>query len=261
MLASFVIPCHTARIDNLLHTIKFLIRDHRSVVEWSDLSIEFQDNYEALPIEQINELETLREEFHRSSITSHNIKQMNLPYLVNSGVEGAETDRIFVLESDRILEANYFKWALKELREGVQITCKNMRKLTKPATEEEILNFKYEFKSESRSETNEIGMRNMWSGNTAILKSDFFRTGQMDERYIGYGWADSDMTNRTKVAGIQSIFRHEMELHLWHPSATYGSGDQKQQFIDNGLRFCKKWEQPLPDWFRAEIAQHKKVVL
>lgn len=190
-----------------------------------------------------------------------NLPCMQLPFVTNFGVKKTISDKIIILESDRILPAGYFAEVLKELRSGVQITCRNMKKLQKPATDDEIIAGTFESVDEYRSESNNIGMRNMWSGNTAIWKEDFYRAGCMDEAYHGYGWADSDMTNRMESAGVKSIFRSELELHLWHPPATYGAGDQKQMFINNGLRFCKIWGKPLPDWFRKEIAQHKKVLL
>jgi len=143
----------------------------------------------------------------------------------------------------------------------VCISCTSMKKLMHAATDPEIREQRFQFHDEHRDHRNQLGMRNQWSGNTAICKSDYLRAGRMDETYQGYGWADSDMTNRCSHAGIEAQWRPEIELHLWHPPATYGSGDQKQLFINNGLHFCKTWGVPLPPWFREEIARHKRVML
>ena len=84
----------------------------------------------------------------------------------------------------------------------------------------------------------------------------------MDESYKGYGWGDCDMTFATEAKGIKSIYKEGYtEIHLWHEAATYGSGDQKQMFIDNCLHFCKKWDQPVPRFMKEEIINHKKVKL
>jgi hypothetical protein len=261
MIASFVICFHTARIDNLLQTLRFLIANDREVFENSYLRISCQDNCDSLPAEKLEELEFLREQSHRSAIANFNLPCMQLPYLTNVSVLDAETDKVILLESDRILPPGYFSSILEDLKEGVQITCKNMKKLTSPTSDEQILSGIFDYKDEHRDETNRIGLRNMWSGNTAFWKGDYYKAGQMDESYLGYGWADSDMTNRMAKAGVASVWRPETELHLWHPSATYGEGDQKKMFIDNGLRFCKNWGIALPDWFKEEIAKQKKVML
>lgn len=261
MKASFVIGFHTARIDNLLQTLRFLLADHKDVFIDSYLSLVCQDDCDKLPSSQLEELESLREQSYRSCITNLNLPCMQLPYVTNLGMDDAETEKVVILESDRILPAGYFAAVLDELKPGVQITCRNMKKLTKPATDEEIRAGTFEYIDEHRSEKNEIGMRNMWSGNTALCKSDFLKAGRMDEAYHGYGWADSDMTSAMESVGVQSVFRDELELHLWHPPATYGDGDQKQMFIDNGLRYCKKWNKELPGFLRADIAKKKKVLM
>jgi hypothetical protein len=182
---------------------------------------------------------------------------MQLPRLTNFGVAQCTSDKIIVLESDRILPNGYFDQVIEQLAPGVQITARNVLKLDKPYTDEEIISGSFQFKSEPRTETNEIGTRNMWSGNTAFMKPDFEKSGKMDEEYKGYGWADNDMTATMEKAGVKSIFRTETELHLWHPGATYGKGDQEKMFIDNGIKFCKKWNKPIPLWLREKMAEHK----
>lgn len=264
MEATFVICLHTQRIDNLLQTIRFLIDDHLEVVENSALEVLFQDSYGDLNKNNYEELESLREKFEKSCISSYELNQMRLPFLTNEGVKDADTEKIIILESDRILAKGYFAKVLSELKPGVQITCQSIMKCTAAFSDEEIKNGNFTYKWDIRSKTNEIGRKNIWSGNTAICKSDYMRVGMMDEEYNGYGWADSDMTKVTENANIQSVFVSDPkfnEVHLWHPPLTYGVGDQKQLFIDNGLKFCKKWNVEMPDWFRKEIADHNRVIL
>lgn len=262
MLASFVIGFHTARIDNLLQTLRFLTTDHADIVSESYAEIVCQDDPEtSLPADLWEQLDTIREKFHRSSITSLNLKSMHLPHMINHGVEQAETDKVIILESDRILPAGYFAEVIRDLKPGCQISNSRMRKLLSPASDDDIRTGNFKANDEFRSDINALGQRNMWSGNTAICKCDYFKAGRMDETYTGYGWADSDMTNATTMAGIVSVFKNYDELHLWHPSATYGEGDQKSMFINNGLHFCKKWGVSTPMWFREEIAKHRGIML
>jgi hypothetical protein len=261
MTGSFVICFHTARIENLLQTLRFLVKNHPEVVHDSQLEAVCQDNIDDLPQSQFDELDAIRENFHRSCISSYCIKHMHLPHLTNQAIEHAENDKIVILESDRILPPGYFAKVFDEIKEGVQITCNKMHRLTEPATDEQIANSTYKSVDEYRSHSNQIGQRNAWSGNTAIWRPDWEKAGRMDEAYKGYGWADSDMTWAMEKVGVQTVFRDELELHLWHPPATYGEGHRATMFMENGLYFCKKWNQPIPVFLREEIAKNKKVVM
>ena len=91
-----------------------------------------------------------------------------------------------------------------------------------------------------------------------MLKQDYLDVGSMDESYVGYGFEDHDMTRKLEQNHIQAIFRPEIELHLYHERLTYGSGDQKKMFLDNGLRYCRKWKLPIPDCLRTEINLYKR---
>ena len=251
MKASFIIGFHTKRMDNLAQTLRFLRKNHSDVIKKCELIMVCQDMcYKSWPV-------VAKGEWAKDSLHNLELPCMQLPYVTNFGVNKATSDKIIILESDRILPAGYFESVIDQLEEGIQITTKNMLKLAKETSDEEIVSGIFESKEEHRSDTNEIGLRNMWSGNTAFMKSDFDKSGRMDEAYTGYGWADSDMTYTMENIGVKSIYRDELEYHLWHPSATYGDGDQKQMFIDNGMRICKKWGKSQPDWFRNEIRQHR----
>lgn len=250
MIASFIIGFHSARMDNLTQTLYFLDKYHLETIQECELVLICQDKCE----------EIIKENWKSQQQFNMEAECMQLPIVTNFGINQSQSEKIIVLESDRILPKGYFSSVIAQLKNGVQITTKNMIKFAKPFTNEEIDSKEWkttqDFNHEHRSENNEIGLRNMWSGNTAFMKSDFMNAGKMDESYKGYGWADSDMTYTMEKIGVQSIYRDELELHLWHPSATYGDGDQKQMFIDNGLRFCKKWEKDHPDWFKKEIKNH-----
>ena len=250
MNASFIITFASPRLDNLRQTLRYLYRNHAEVIKKCELITVCQDNCEVAS-------QGFGTHLHYNLET----ECMQLPRLTNFGVDHAHYQKIIVLESDRILPTGYYAEILQQLKAGIQITPKLVWKLDHPYSDEEIAENKFKYTEDARTANNQIGTRNMWSGNTAFMKTDFETAGKMDENYQGYGWADSDMTNAMTAAGIKSIFRPEIELHLWHPATTYGKGNQKQMFLKNGLRFCDKWNEPLPEWFRQELTQHSKSVL
>ena len=251
MEASFIITFASPRLDNLHQTIRFLRRNHSDVIKDCELITVCQDFCELPSVDGFGK------HFHYDL----EVECMQLPKLTNYGVDHCNCKKVVVLESDRILPPGYFAAVLKQLKTGVQISTKHVLKLARSYTDEEIIDNKLEYTEENRTEDNQIGTRNMWSGNTAFMKVDFETAGKMDEGYIGYGWADSDMTNTMKTVGIRSIFRSETELHLWHPSLTYGKGNQDQMFLENGFRFCRKWHEALPEWFRKEVAARGKTII
>jgi len=260
MNISFIIPFHTARFDNLLQTLRFLTKNHNETIKGSELVTVCQDSIEFLANNQTKELSDLSNEFKVNKHFNMEESEMILAKMINVGVRNCSLNKVIVLESDRILPKDYFKNVENEIKPKTCITCKCMKKLTKNANDEEITNESFEYKDEYRSEENHIGLRNMWSGNTAFWRDDFFEADMMDEGYVGYGWADSDMTNKMKEIGVKSIFQDEIELHLWHPSQTYGKTNQKRLFINNGIRYCRKWGIEYPDWFKEEIENHRKLM-
>lgn len=252
MSASFIIGFHTARKDNLLQTLRFLDMWHLSAIQQCELITVCQDK---LNFEIPSQLWMNHKHFNLQ------LEEMSLPIVTNFGINQSAFEKIIILESDRILPENYFSEVIQKLHEGVQITTLKMKKLKNECSDNNICSGEFEFFDEFRSLQNQFGMRNMWSGNTALMKSDFIKAGKMDESYIGYGWADSDMCLAMDKIGVKSIYRDEIELHLWHQSLTYGLNDQKKLFIDNGLRLCRKWDKPIPHVLRQEMAQYRETIL
>jgi len=252
MSASFIIGFHTARKDNLLQTLRFLDRWHFYTIQQCELITVCQDtlNFE-IPSNM----------WFRHKHFDLNLSEMSLPVVTNFGIDQSEFEKIIILESDRILPQNYFSSVIEQLHDGLQITTLNMKKLAKEYVDFEICREEFDYFNESRSPENQLGMRNMWSGNTALMKSDFIKAGKMDESYVGYGWADSDMCLTMEKTGVKSIYRDETELHLWHPPFTYGTVDQKKLFVDNGLRLCRKWNKPFPHTLRQEMAQYRAEII
>jgi hypothetical protein len=259
MHATFVICFHTNRMSNLLQTLRLLDCYHPDVVKECELITICQNSIEFEKQDILNEFEKLTHNFHSAEHCDLDIDEMELSGMTNRGVCKSKFDKVIVLESDRILPSGYFASVIEQIGPKISITCKNMKKLKTEVSDDDIINNNFEYRDEHRSETNELGLRNMWSGNTAFWKKDFFDADKMDEGYVGYGWADCDMTNKMNEIGVKNIFREEIELHLWHPSQTYGKVNPKKLFIQNGIRFCKKWNAAYPEWFKQEIEQHHKI--
>lgn len=248
MRASFVIGFHTARRANLIQTLTFLRNWHPDLIQNCELVTVCQDSISfELPVET----------WGRHAHFDLKLSEMSLPTVTNFGIDKTTSDKIIVLESDRILHPGYFEAVVSQLHDGIQITTSKMQKLTRECSDDEILGCTCPFNWEYRSPENEMCVRNMWSGNTAFMKSDYYKSGRMDESYIGYGWADSDMTLTMESHGVKSIYRDEIEIHLWHEPMTYGTADQKKLFIDNGIRFCRKWDKPYPQLLREEMVNYR----
>lgn len=235
--------------------------DHPDVIADSFFHLVCQDSCDTLQQNYFDELMSLVQKFGKFKVSNLQVENMQLPKLTNFGVSICETEKIVVLESDRIVPTGYYASVFDSLKPGMQVTCQNMRKGKATASDEDIRKGLWMWVAEGRSRKNELGLKNMWSGNTAFCRSDFEKAGRMDESYIGHGWADNDMTETMNSIGIESIYREEIEIHLWHPPFTYGVGDHQQLWINNGLHFCKKWKKPVPAFLQKDIAAKRKIML
>lgn len=247
--ASFVIYYHTRRIDNLLQTLRFLTRWHQPVIEQSELILVCHDR--CGPVES---------EFGRTRNFNLELPEMMLPRQCNFGIRQAESENIILLESDRLLPPGYFDAVLTDLKPKQVITTLRMIRPHRPYSDDDLIADQFERYDEWRSATNETLCRNLFSGNATFKAQDYWEAGGMDEAYVGYGWADHDTTNAMTKIGCQPVFRNEMEIHLWHEPMTYGSVDQKQLFINNGLRYCRKWNVDIPTLLRNEMKQYRRMI-
>lgn len=245
MLATFLIAFHTRRIDNLTQVVRFLSRNHPDVVKESEVIFLCQD-----------QCGVVDNDFATSRMVNLRLVRMEKCKALNHGVHLAQSDKIVVLDSDRILPAGYFSDVLQNLEPGNAVTAKVTHRLKRPFADADIVAGEYDYEYESRSTSNALFSRNLFAGNVALHKTDYWHAGSMDEGYVGYGFEDSDMTMRLSRTGISAIFRPEIELHLYHEGATYGPTDQKKMFLNNGIRYCKNWNLPVPSQLQKEIDQY-----
>lgn len=250
MIASFIIPFPVERLDNVLQTIRFLEFNHSSLINESELILMCQ-----------NRCGQIDSEFAETSLHNLELSCMQKSKLVNFAVKRSVSDIIVILDSDRILPKDYFINVISSLEPKTAVTTKSMKWLTKPANDDDIKNELFEFVYDKRSINNKILDRNFFSGNVVMFKQDYLDTNGMDECYQGYGFEDHDMTNTLLKHNIKLVWRNEEEIHLNHERLTYGTGDQKKMFLNNGLRYCKKWEIPIPAQLQEELDKFTRSII
>ena len=250
MTSSFIIRFHSARHDNLAQLLRFMDLWHENTINQAELITVCQDKFD----KKINS-----EKWASHKHFDLNLIEMNLAYMTNFAVHQTTNEKLVMLDGDRILPAKYFDYVIPRLRKGMQFTTRKILKLTRPHDDQMIsdntINSNCEFRSEQEG-------KNMWSGNTIFMKSDFLNAGGMDELYVGYGFEDNDMTQATQKYGTISIYREkESEIHLWHEPLTYGVAEPKEMYIKNAVRFCKKWSKPLPENVRQDMLDNRKFII
>lgn len=247
MELSFVIYFHSSRLDNLKQMIRLLKR--REDVTHSELVLACQDSCDWIP-----------DGFGASRSLSLGLSQYRKPFLCNRGVEASTGRVVALLDSDRVLPANWFSSAADTVRDGVIITSKNLLWCPRPYTDQEIERGNPELLPDPKSPINELLKKNAFSGNTVMLREDYLKVGGMDESFVSYGFADNDMVENCRKHGMTFVFREEPELHLFHDKYVIMDGQPmpRDQFkaytLLNGLKFCLKWKkqptQPLLELFK-----------
>ena len=201
-MISFVFYFSSKRLDNLHQTLRFLknrdnLDEHEVILVCND---EITSNF-SIPNYKIINL---------------NLQSYNKPKMCNIGVYEASNRIVALLDSDRILPKNYFKHNSKKLNSKEFISTTNLIKLIKDYSDEEIEQNKFEYFEDTKSKKGEILKKNLFSGNTLFFKQDYLDCGGMDESFIGYGFADNDMTLNVISKGYRAIWLKDLEVHLHH---------------------------------------------
>jgi hypothetical protein len=239
MLSSFIISFHSFRIDNLLQTIRFLESNHPDVVAHSELILLCQD-----------QISPIKSSFANTQTVCMHLPNMQKCKAINHGAKLAAANKIILLDSDRILPPGYFLKVLTTLQPKTVVSARTTHRLTRMATDQEIN--EVPFKLEPRKHTN------IFSGNASFYVSDYWAAGGMNEKYIGYGWEDDDMSQRMLHSRANFVYREEIEIHLHHHRDSYGTGDQKIMYLNNGIRFHSEWNLPIEAHLREELNDYTK---
>lgn len=230
MKISFVIQFHSTRKRNLEQALRFL--EKREDLSNSEFILVCQDN--------CNEL-------------IRNIKPINLNLdsyshskLCNEGVKLAKNEIVALMDSDRILPENYFKSIYETIKPKQFVSTWNMYKLKRRYSDMQIKEGKIEKTEDFKSKDNKICEKNLFAGNVVFFKQDYWDAGGMDERYIGYGISDTDMTKTIETKGYEIIWKNDEETHLYHPNTVFWKGKNINKIAElftacNLIRFYKKW--------------------
>lgn len=234
-MISFVIGFSGDRIDNLNQTLRFLYRREQYLHD-AEILLIAQDSYNGLV-----------SPFRDTRIINLNNQTYCRPKMLNIGAREARYENLVLMDSDRILPTNYFYRNLEDLGRKTVITTRRLFRLLAPYTDDEIESERIKSLIDFRSYRIIMGWKNLFSGNTMILRSDYLDTGGMDEEYEGYGYADNDMTMNVRHRGYNIIYRFEDEYHLYHEYQYVYRGklvDPQLRILlsaINMMRFCRRW--------------------
>lgn len=230
-MLSFVCYFHSSRIKNLKQTLRLLFKREKSIGEVILVCNDWTG-----------------EHFEGCDLYNMKMKEYNKPKMCNFGVSKASKDLVALLDSDRILPRGYFDKLNLELKRGQFASCKRMFNITSDCSDEQIETEDFEFAEEERSMTWEVRRKNLFSGNTTFFKKDYLDVGGMDESFVGYGFADNDMTINVVSKGMTPVWSDVVEYHLHHEKSVMEDGglvgfvQYRKTSQSNLNRFLKKWK-------------------
>lgn len=229
---SFVVLFHPSRLSNLLQTIRFIER--RELNLHKEYVLVCQTECENV--------------FCNSKLINMCLKTYHKPKMTNTGVQESSGEIIILLDSDRILPPNYFTNITKTIKHNDVVSTEFLYRLHKNYTDEEIednLIIKY---PDFRSRTNQGRKKNLFSGNTVLMKDFYLSFGGYDESFEGYGFADTDTTKTVEKTG-NIIWLQKEEYHLYHRKNIFSNNESLEDFriytAINALKYFNKWKIPV----------------
>lgn len=229
-MISFVFYFHSGRSENLRQTLRLLFARERSIGE---VILVCNDRTE--------------ESFPGCRVLNMDMGEYRKPVMCNLGVSKACGEVVALLDSDRILPPSYFTRTHRSLREGEFVSCRRMLNLIRPHADSEIDAGNLEFAEEFRSEGWDLWTKNLFSGNTLFFRRDYLAAGGMDESFVGFGFADTDMTRNVMSRGYRAVWTEVDEIHLHHPKNVFEGGvefgreNRMKMARKNVCRFLRKW--------------------
>jgi predicted glycosyltransferase involved in capsule biosynthesis len=220
-MISFVFYFSSKRLENLEQTLRFLDKNE-------DLK-----NKEVILVCN----DSINKDF---KIPNYKIFNLNLdsymkPKMCNFGVDKSTCDIVALLDSDRILPNRYFEKNAKELNKKEFVSTLVLHKLLENYSDNDIELNNYKYVEEIKSKRFKFFKKNLFSGNTLFHKRDYLDSGGMDESFVGYGFADNDMTINVMSKRYTVRWKDDIELHLNHPMGFL----YKKKSIEDTLEFKK----------------------
>lgn len=246
MLASFIILYHTSRIENLRQTVRFLKKRENKLLDQEFIFV-CQTDYKL-------------ELFFKNQINLNlSLKNYHKSFMTNLGVKKSKGKFLILLDSDRILPENYFYNCIKISNKNTVISTKNLYQLDRDYTDSDIETNKVNKKPDFKKKTAEGRFKNLFAGNTVISKNAYEKIGGYDESFVGYGFADNDMSQAAIKSNLDIVWLSSEELHLFHEKTIYWNGSIITRDIFkiitaiNGLNYYKKWNIKLDKNFKDLI--------
>jgi predicted glycosyltransferase involved in capsule biosynthesis len=234
MLASFIFLYHPNRLNNLTQVIRFLKNREKELLEEEFIFV-CQTNF------------NLKQFFVNQKNLNLNLKNYHKSLMTNEGVKISKGKYVILLDSDRILPKNYFYNVLNIINEKKIITTEKILQLDRHYSDEEIESKKFTAERDDRSKSIEGRKKNLFAGNTVLSKATFLDLGGYDETFIGYGFADNDISKKATLSDLEVIWLDEEEIHLYHEKNIQWDGKIINQDVFkiitaiNGIKYYRKW--------------------
>ena len=155
-MISFVFYTCLERIENLKQTLRLLDFNEPNLTD-KEIIVVFQNKGTQID----------------GKIYDMNLDSYHKPKMCNFGVKKSNYELVALMDSDRVLPKNYFYENMISIKKKQMITTTHFHNLKTEYTDDEIKKNKYEYITEYRSESDELIMKNLFSGNTLFFKSDY----------------------------------------------------------------------------------------
>lgn len=233
---------HSSRLDQLSQTVRFLERREPDLLA-GELVLVCQDTCARINtrFESYQHHDLRMSTYHKS-------------YMCNFGVKIATHNCVAILDSDRILPHGYFTRNMNGLGSRQVVSTIPLYKLRQSYSDEQLEAGSLDIEPDFRSPTNEAWRKNLFCGNTLMRRDDYLSIGGMDENFVGYGFADHDMTRTVMSANFDIRYLQETELHLYHPQEIVWLGGHLDQSVFrivsaiNAIRYYTKWKSLPSEW-------------
>jgi len=226
-LASVVIPFSQTRLNNLEQILRFFKKEE--IAKDCEFLLVCQNSCDKPKINNLN-----------IKLIQINSNEYCRAKMCNKGVSASQSEIIILLDSDRILPTNYFSKNCSSVSSNQCISTQNLWQITHPVTDEDIIIGNYSVLQDTKSTSNEMHKKGMFSGNTVMHKNTYVKLGGMDESFVGYGYQDIDFAKTAISHGLEMIFHNDKELHLHHSKIP--PEEVRKSTVWNGIKYCKKWQ-------------------
>jgi GT2 family glycosyltransferase len=190
-------------------------------------------------------------------------------YWYDEGMRRAKTDIVSILHSDMIIGPGYFENMLKHLKKGTVVCATRIEPPIHPAGKEKIVrdfgdeadNFKWDtfekFVTKEAVDQKDVTTKGIFAP-WMLYKEDHLAIGGHDQRFIPYGYEDSDIFNRWILAGYEMVqsrdalcYHMTCRGHRWNKGVGIENSDYKETMDRCRREYIRKWG----DWIQNDEFQ------